>query len=77
MSVYKQLLASDILVTPLEVSKAFYLDGLSEVTGSGIDRFLGKNITGLFSTSEATTGHISTEYQRLVYNSAKELYYSN
>ena len=77
MSVYKQLLASDILVTPLEVSKAFYLDSLPEVTGSGVDRFLGKNITGLFSTSEATTGHISTEYQRLVYNSAKELYYSN
>lgn len=77
MSVYKQLLASDILVTPLEVSKAFYLNTLSEVTGSGVDRFLGKNITGLFSTSEATTGHITTEYQRLVYNSAKELYYSN
>jgi len=77
MSVYKQLLASDILVTPLEVSKAFELNTLSEVTGSGVDRFLGKNITGLFSTSEATTGHITTEYQRLVYNSAKELYYSN
>jgi hypothetical protein len=77
MSVYKQLLASDILVTPLEVSKAFYLNGLPEVTGSGVDRFLGKNITGLFSTSEATTGHITTEYQRLTYNSAKELYYSN
>ena len=77
MSVYKQLLASDILVTPLEVSKAFYLNTLSEVTGSGVDRFLGKNITGLFSTSEATTGHITTEYQRLIYNSAKELYYSN
>lgn len=77
MSVYKQLLASDVLVTPLEVSKAFYLNGLPEVTGSGVERFLGKNITGIFSTSEATTGDISTEYQRLVYNSAKELYYSN
>ena len=77
MSVYKQLLASDILVTPLEVSKAFYLNGLAAVTGSGVDRFLGKNITGLFSTDEATTGEISTEYQRLIYNSAKELYYSN
>tara|TARA_R110001606_G_scaffold35559_3_gene103195 strand:- start:303 stop:1250 length:948 start_codon:yes stop_codon:yes gene_type:complete len=77
MSVYKQLLASDILVTPLEVSKNFPLNSLSEATGSGVDRFLGKNITGLFSTSEATTGHISTEYQRLVYNSIKELYYSN
>ena len=77
MSVYKQLLASDILVTPLEVSKDFSFSTPAAATGSGVDRFLGKNITGLFSTNEATTGDISTEYQRLIYNSAKELYYSN
>jgi hypothetical protein len=44
----------------------------------GIDRFLGKNLTGLFNpNSDPTTGQISTQYQRLVYNSVKELYYSN
>lgn len=51
----------------------------------GIDRFIGKNITAslrntenIFNpNSDPTTGQISTQYQRLVYNSIKELYYSN
>ena len=79
MTAFKQLLASDIIVTPFEVNKAFRFTGAAELTGStvGIDRFLGQNIQGLFSLNEATTGQIATEYKRLIYNSAKELYYSN
>ena len=79
MTAFKQLLASDIIVTPFEVNKAFRFTGAAELTGStvGIDRFLGQNIQGLFSLNEATTGQITTEYKRLIYNSAKELYYSN
>ena len=79
MTAFKQLLASDIIVTPFEVNKAFRFIGAAELTGStvGIDRFLGQNIQGLFSLNEATTGQIATEYKRLIYNSAKELYYSN
>ena len=77
MSAHKPLLASDILVTPLEVNKGRYFNITSDLTNAGIDRFLGTNIEGLFSTSEATTGNISTEYQRLIYNGVKELYYSN
>ena len=79
MTAFKQLLASDIIVTPFKVSKAFQFIGASQLTGSnvGIDRFLGVNLTGLFSPLEATTGQVTTEYQRLIYNSAKELYYSN
>ena len=79
MTAFKQLLASDIIVTPFKVSKAFQFIGASQLTGSnvGIDRFLGVNLTGLFSPLEATTGEVTSEYQRLVYNSAKELYYSN
>ena len=79
MTAFKQLLASDIIVTPFEVNKAFRFVGAAELTGStvGIDRFLGQNIQGLFSLNEATTGQVVTEYKRLVYNSAKELYYSN
>lgn len=79
MTAFKQLLASDIIVTPFKVSKAFQFVGASQLTGSnvGIDRFLGVNLTGLFSPLEATTGQVTTEYQRLIYNSAKELYYSN
>ena len=79
MSAYKQLLASDIIVTPFEVNKAFTFRGAAALTGSdvGIDRFLGQNIQGLFSLSESTTGQVATEYKRLIYNSIKELYYSN
>lgn len=79
MAAFKQLLASDIIVTPFKVNKAFRFTGAAELTGStvGIDRFLGQNIEGLFDLSEATTGQVTTEYKRLIYNSAKELYYSN
>ena len=46
MTAFKQLLASDIIVTPFEVNKAFRFTGAAELTGStvGIDRFLGENI---------------------------------
>jgi hypothetical protein len=80
MGAYKQFLASDIVTAPLTVNKDFTFQG-NELTGSdvGIERLLGQNITSpLFSpSSEATTGLLSTQYQRLVYNSIKELYYSN
>lgn len=81
MSAYKQFLASDITVTPFKVNKAFYFEGGDALTGSNvsIDRFLGKNIESspFISGSNPTTGHISTQDQELVYNSVKELYYSN
>jgi hypothetical protein len=87
MSAYKQLLAQDIIITPFEVNKSFTFNGITQLTGSvvGIDRFIGKNITSsnrgytdIFNpNSDPTTGQISTQYQRLIYNSVKELYYSN
>ena len=79
MGAFKKLLASDVIVTPFEVNKGFTFEGAAAMTASdaGIDRFLGQNTSGLFNTSEATTGEVSAEYKRLIYNSAKELYYSN
>ena len=80
MGAYKQFLASDIIITPFEVNKGFIFNA-SEFTNSNvsIDRFLGKNITSpIFNPlSDPTTGYISTQYQRLVYSSIQELYYSN
>jgi hypothetical protein len=80
MGAYKQFLASDIIITPFEVSKGFSYKG-NELTGSdvGIDRYLGTNITGtLFDpNTDPLTGIVFPQYQRLVYNSIKELYYSN
>ena len=87
MGAYKQLLAQDIIITPFEVNKSFTFNGVSELITSnvGIDRFIGKNITSSLRNTEnifnpnndPTTGQISTQYQRLIYNSIKELYYSN
>ena len=49
---------------------AFFTD--SDV---GISRYLGVN--GNFLTNKSTTGETSEEYQVTVYNSAKQLYYTN
>jgi hypothetical protein len=80
MIAFKQLLTSDVIVTPLEVNKAFTFSG-SQLTSSsvGIDRFLGAlSTSSLFiPTTEPTTGYLSTQYQTLVYSSIRELYYSN
>ena len=78
MSAFKPFLAQDIIVTPLELNKGFTYEGAAAVTGSGINRFIGQNITGLFNPStDTTTGDNNIEYKRLIYNSTKELYYSN
>ena len=81
MNTYKQFLASDIIVAPLEVHKGFTFNNASELTSSdvNIDRYLGKNITNsLFSlNSDPKTGQVTSQYQRLIYYSAKELYFSN
>lgn len=85
MGAYKQFLASDIIVTPFEVNKGFTC--VSNIVGaitldgeiSGIDRLLGKNILfPIFDPlSDPTTGNLGVQYQRLVYHSVEELYYSN
>ena len=80
MSAWKQFLASDIIVNPFVVNKGFTFPSSQFATGSdgqlvGIDRFLGENID--WFTDKSTTGTLSTEYTALVYNSAKQLYYTN
>jgi hypothetical protein len=75
MSAYKQFLASDVIVTPFEVNKGFSFNESEWGTDVQIDRFLGTS--GSFYTNQDTTGTLSTQYQVLVYNSVKELYYSN
>ena len=77
MSVYKSLTTSDVIVTPFKVNKSFSFQGASALTASsaGIDRFLGKNIT--YVSGSDTTGQITTQSQALIYNSTKQLYYTN
>jgi hypothetical protein len=80
MSAWKQFLASDIIVNPFVVNKGFSFPYTQWATGSddqivGIDRFLGINVN--WFNNQSTTGTLTTQYQALIYNSAKQLYYSN
>ena len=77
MSVYKPFTTSDVVVTPFKVNKSFSFHGASEFTSSnvGIDRFFGKN-TPYISGSELT-GQIVSQSQALIYESVKQLYYTN
>jgi len=81
MSALKPLTTADIVVTPFPVNKTFTFTA-AEFTSSdvGIDRYLGTNPSGLFSTSNAVTGLLTssyTVYQESVYKSVEQLYYSN
>lgn len=79
MGAWKQFLASDIIITPFEVNKGFTFP-YSDFTDSDvqIDMFLGTNNPGTFYPVTAlTTGINTTQYQTLIYNSIKGLYYSN
>ena len=77
MSVYKSLTTSDVIVTPFKVNKSFSFQGSGSFISSdvGIDRFIGKNIP--YISGSDTTGQISTQSQALIYDSIKQLYYSN
>ena len=77
MSAYKPFTTSDVVVTPFKVNKSFTFKGASEFTASnvGIDRFFGKNTP--YISGSNLTGEISTQNQTLIYESTKQLYYSN
>lgn len=80
MSIFKPFITSDVIVSPFEVNKSFTFKGASELTASnaGIDRYIGQNITSSFWVSGSNpTGQVYTQDKVLVYNSIKELYYSN
>jgi len=80
MSAFKSFSSSDIVITPFEVNKKFNFGGESELIDSnvGIDRYLGENLQGLFNpNSSPTTGEFSPQYKKLVYESIKNIYYSN
>jgi hypothetical protein len=51
MGAFKTFDARDVILTPFTVNKSFSFYGDSEFTGSGLDKFIGLNQTGLFSTS--------------------------
>lgn len=78
MSAFKTLLTSDVVISPFEVNKSFSFYGSSSLFDNGVDRFIGKNIiSDLFISGSNPTGYVSSVNQSLMYNSIKDLYYSN
>jgi hypothetical protein len=82
MSAFKQFLSQDIIVEPFKVNKGFSFPA-SEFNNSDVQiaRFKGKNIQSspFISGSNTPTGNtfVSLQDPELLYNSVKELYYSN
>ena len=82
MSAFKSFTSQDVIVTPLVVNKRFSFTGTAsfESPDVEIDRLVGTNIPESVPfdlDTDPITGQVSTRYQRLVYNSVKQLYYSN
>jgi hypothetical protein len=87
MKVFKPFTTSDVIVTPFQVNKTFTFEGTGSLEGLsvGIDRYIGRYIDDpvLFdpnNPNEEVTGHLTSSrpiYKRLVYESIKQLYYSN
>lgn len=78
---FKTLKASDVHTLPYTANKLWQVTTAS-YSSLGIKMFVGQNITSsvFYSSSDAkTTDSASgaTQYRRLVYNSIKQLYYSN
>ena len=77
MSAYKTLLASDIIVTPVTYNKSFTLIGNAALTASdvGIDIASGVNTVQGTTSININPNYIISEYS--IYNSIKQLYYTN
>tara|TARA_Y100001972_G_scaffold56560_1_gene69562 strand:- start:1833 stop:2813 length:981 start_codon:yes stop_codon:yes gene_type:complete len=80
MSVYKSFTTSDVVVTPFKVNKSYSFEGTSSLNSHdvGIDRYLGSNISSpQWVSGSNSTGRENPLNQELVYNSIKQLYYTN
>jgi len=76
MGTFKQFLSTDVAVVPFIVNKSFYFVGSASFASSNIERLLGSNIDPLSSLSaniELTSSISSSQ----LYNSVKQLYYTN
>jgi hypothetical protein len=70
MGAFKTFDARDVILTPFIVNKSFSFYGDSEFTGSGLDKFIGLNQTGLFSTS---TGNDILDYSLNIFKSQSDI----
>lgn len=78
MAAFKTLNAQDVVVSPLHLNKGFKFEGQTALSGSDVNigRYLGKNVDYL--TDQTLTGPSDNrKAQSLIYNQAKQLYYTN
>ena len=86
MGAFKSLTSQDVIVVPFVVNKSFSFVGSASLKEDNvfIERLTGKNITGSFEIgtelttgTTASNGYSSSYFQRDIYNSVKQLYYTN
>ena len=77
MGAFKQFTTKEVTITPFLADKGFTFTA-GEITGSevGINIFLGQNLN-YTSSSNTQTGFVYSSSKSSIYNSAKQLYYTN
>jgi hypothetical protein len=76
MGAFKQFLSTDVTVVPFVVNKSFYFEGSASLEEVSIKKYYGKNIP---YSSSSDLGYYNSQSisANLVYNSIKQLYYTN
>jgi hypothetical protein len=80
MSAYKQFTTQDVVITPFDATKTFSYNGDEIIPSNpGIEFYLGKKplSNNFVSSSQISTGLTYKENTTGVYNSIKQLYYTN
>ena len=80
MSAYKQFTTQDVVITPFDATKTFSYRGDEIISSnSGVEFYLGKKplSNDFVSSSQISTGITYKENTTGVYNSIKQLYYTN
>jgi hypothetical protein len=76
MGAFKQFLSTDVTVVPFVVNKSFSFEGTASMDAVGIQRLFGRNYT--YSSSADNTNSIyQSQSSALIWNSTKQLYYTN
>jgi hypothetical protein len=80
MSAFKSFLSTDVIVAPLVVNKSFTFEGTASLNSNGILRLVGQDInkssSAFFNSASIVPSSSSITYGGL-YNSIKQLYYTN
>ncbi len=78
MGAFKQFLSTDVTVVPFVVNKSFSFAGSASCAEVGIQRYIGINVPFSSSNTDITSIDVFQPISgSLVYNSIKQLYYTN